>query len=65
MEIILIIASFAYLTRNTISPMIWIGLAVFFFGIDTLLFLRGYDTSFWKHLTDNEKEYQRKKLGLK
>ena len=42
----------------------WEFLTIFFL-VDSFIYLQGYDTFFWTHKTDAEKEIQRKKLGVK
>lgn len=64
MFIIVILGAIAYLTREIVNPLVYIIVGFAFFLVDTWLFTKGYDTSFWKHLTPNELEAQRKKLGI-
>jgi len=43
--------------------MFWLFMIVYLL-IETMLFLKGYDTLFWQHKTPAELEFQRMKLGL-
>ena len=54
----------AYWFREEVDPTIFVGCGVLFFLVDSFLFYSGRDTVLWKHTTANEKEFQRRKLGL-
>lgn len=43
--------------------MFWVFMIVYLF-VDTLLFTRGYETFFWRHITSEEKQIQQIKIDL-
>ena len=61
---VIVLAVLAYCFHDWIHPINFFLFGVLVFLTDTLMFVRGYDGWLWKHLTVNELEAQRKKLGL-